>query len=409
MRINSDNFCGALDLISRWSMYIMIFTLSFAKSVIEITIVTALISLILKKVIKREKLIDRSLINLFLVLFFIASLASLINTSYMKLSLRALFSKTLKFAALFLVTQEIINTRQKLIGFCTAALISCGVIIVDGLLQYYVFHVDFLHKYTSFGYSLDSLGAPTASFPFPNDYAAWIIMFLFPVGIYSFFGSNKKLNKTMTFLAFIGLFYSLALTRVKGAFIGFFVALGFFSVIRLRKIGAVLLILSLAFFFLINITQINKIFTNTSSKDRGVIWNNSVEIFKKHPIIGNGVNTFFVEYMNIRDDQYKGMRGSYAHNCYLQMAADIGILGLLAFLLFVGAVLIKGLRSASRIKDPLYYSVVMGVSLGLISFLIHSAADTNLYSLNLTALFWMSAGLVIGTIKIANKDDAVKI
>ena len=138
--------------------------------------------------------------------------------------------------------------------------------------------------------------------------------------------------------------------------------------------------------------------------DRPVMLKNSVEIFKKHPIIGNGLNTFFVEYREIRNDSEKGRRGSYAHNCYLQMAADIGLLGLISFLLFVSAVLAAGFKVLKTVKDPLYYSLILGIGMGLTAFLVHSAGDTNLYSLPLAALFWLSAGVLLATIKLAKAD-----
>ena len=187
---------------------------------------------------------------------------------------------------------------------------------------------------------------------------------------------------------------------------GNFVSVGLFSLIRLKKMGVILILILLSAALFINITRIPQLLTMGTMKERGVIWQNSWEIFKRHPVIGNGLNTFYVEYMNIRDDEYKGTHGSYAHNCYLQMAADIGITGLLTFLLFIGAVLIKGFKAASRIKDPLYYSIAMGISLGLLAFLIHSSVDTNLYSLNLSALFWMAAGLLMAVIKMSEKKGA---
>jgi len=398
MNLGREKACAVLDEISAWSLYLMIFALPFAKSIIEITIVTALISLISKKVIQREKPFDMSVINLLLGLFLIASLVSLFNTSYMNLSLRALFSKSFKFAALFLITQQIINTKKKLNRFCITAAISCGIVVLDGLLQYYIFHFDLLHLYHTFGYSAGSLGAPTASFPFPNDYAAWLIVFIFPVGAYAFFGKGKLLKTVIASFLLAGLFYSLALTRVKGALIGFFISLGIFLFIKLKKLGIILLPFLLVAVLLINISRSADFLTIGSAKDRGVILQNSWEIFKKHPVIGNGLNTFFVEYREIRSDEDKGKRGSYAHNCYLQMAADTGLFGLTAFLAFVGAIIVKAFLFLRRVKDDLDYFLVLGLTLGIIAFLIHSAVDTNLYSLPLAALFWLSLGILMSII-----------
>jgi putative inorganic carbon (hco3(-)) transporter len=146
----------------------------------------------------------------------------------------------------------------------------------------------------------------------------------------------------------------------------------------------------------------NVIFGFSSLADRGDMWANGVKIFKEHPIIGNGINTFFNKYRYIRTDRDVG-RGSYAHNCYLQMAADTGILGLLAFLWFVFSIIKKGADYIVNGKDKFYQAAVLGLVVGISAFLLHSAVDTNLYSLNLASLFWLSAGFLIAVIRVAEQ------
>ena len=79
----------------------------------------------------------------------------------------------------------------------------------------------------------------------------------------------------------------------------------------------------------------------------------------------------------------------YAHNCYLQIAAETGIFGLLAFLWMAGRLITASLKSWKLIKDEfLRYR-------GLVSFLIYSGSDTILYSLRLAVLFYFSLGLLM--------------
>jgi len=65
---------------------------------------------------------------------------------------------------------------------------------------------------------------------------------------------------------------------------------------------------------------------------------------------------------------------------------------------------VKGFRALATIKEPFCYSLVLGINLGLIAFLIHSAGDTNLYSLPLAALFWLSAGILLAAVKLSGLD-----
>ena len=93
---------------------------------------------------------------------------------------------------------------------------------------------------------------------------------------------------------------------------------------------------------------------------------------------------------------WAAMSPVYAHNCYLQMLVETGILGFLAFvwMLFslvqsVAAVLLRpGNKGNSRI-------ILTGMLTGIVAFLIHSFFDTHFYSLQISTYFWATAGLMI--------------
>ena len=90
--VSAKLLAAVLDKISEWSIYVVIFTLPFGKSIVEIAIVTALISFALRKMLLKEKIsFDR--IDILLLIFLLVSLPSFINTHYMSLSLRGVFSK----------------------------------------------------------------------------------------------------------------------------------------------------------------------------------------------------------------------------------------------------------------------------------------------------------------------------
>ena len=394
------------DKVAQWSIYALILTLPFAKSIVEAAIVIALLAVITRKVACRERFIPNNPIDILLCCYILACALSFFNTEYFNLTLRAFFSKSVKFALLFLLAREAVNTREKLDGFISMALISCVTILLDAFIQYFVTHVDLLHLYPVFLYDFTNLyvkhnflGFPTASFPYPNDFAAWIIIFIFPVGVYVMLGRLNIIKRIGLSVVFICLAYFLALTKVRGAWLGVFAGIGCMLFTKFRKWIAIAILIFVATIFVVNRPVLKEIISPTSVSDRGVMWKNGYEIFKQHPVIGNGLNTFFVHYAKVREDRDKG-KGSYAHNCYLQMAAEIGLVGLSAFLLFAFAVVISGFMALKKIKDPFYYALILGANLGLIAFLVHSAVDTNLYSLNLAALFWVTAGILVSAIRM---------
>ncbi|MBI5143640.1 MAG: O-antigen ligase family protein, partial [Candidatus Omnitrophica bacterium] len=140
-----------------------------------------------------------------------------------------------------------------------------------------------------------------------------------------------------------------------------------------------------------------------SMQDRLYMWRVGWKIFLEHPIIGSGVNTFFLKFKEFREDEDKGERGSYAHNGYLQLAAETGMLGLSIFLLLIGRAFFYVFKYISGNLTLFYKSFTLGLAAGLLAFLIHSFFDTNLQSLPLITLFWFSLAVLMGLTNYARE------
>ena len=135
--------------------------------------------------------------------------------------------------------------------------------------------------------------------------------------------------------------------------------------------------------------------------DRWVMWQAAARMIHDRPVLGHGVNTFMANYLRYWVGGERQPR--YAHNCYLQMAAETGVIGLAAFLWLLGlvvAVLGRGLQAAGDGAKaallPDRRMLLAGCLIGLIAFLVQAAFDTNFYAMRQVALFWLVAGLAIG-------------
>jgi len=392
----------------------MVFALPFSKSIIEICVSAGLVLLIAKKVILKNYRLPDTPANLPLLFIFITAAISLINSQYLDLSLRALISKNLKFIALFFIVVETIDNRTKIMNFLKMGLLSAIIVFADTLVQYFITHTDPIHNYLAFKHVSNIfvnsrgkiyfeyfIGYPTGPFPYPNDLSAWLLIVMPILLFVSLFDLKNKLSRyPIMALSFLGI-YIFVLAKARGAWCAFTLAM-LSLVFLVKKKSMVFLILAVMLIIMIFsfANSLNAVFGFTSLMDRGDMWTNGVKIFKEHPVIGNGINTFFNKYRYTRTDKDRG-RGSYAHNCYLQMAADVGILGLATFLWFVFCIIRNILRYLRYSVDGFYRPVVLGLLIGLTSFLIHSLVDTNLYSLNLASFFWLTAGFSIAIIKVA--------
>ena len=77
------------------------------------------------------------------------------------------------------------------------------------------------------------------------------------------------------------------------------------------------------------------------------------------------------------------------------MAAEIGVLGAVAFIGLLGWLFLRLFTSASRMaqRDHL---LMAGVTAGLLAFALQAAIDTNFYALRQATLYWVLMGLTVG-------------
>lgn len=133
---------------------------------------------------------------------------------------------------------------------------------------------------------------------------------------------------------------------------------------------------------------------------RQVFWAETFEVFKAAPISGTGLNT----YTEAVQRYNKPWSGYYSHNCYLQMLAEIGIVGLSAFLWLMFVLTVESWRAFSKMPDGFYRVILAGLFSGLVGFWVHGGMDTNFYSARLGNLMWIMMGLVVAVIGLAKQE-----
>lgn len=140
----------------------------------------------------------------------------------------------------------------------------------------------------------------------------------------------------------------------------------------------------------------------TSESRRPQIWEASIDIAAAHPFIGVGVNQFKYE----GQKRFLYERGNVlenAHSIPLSLAAETGVLGLAAFLLFSAQLAARGLRGA-RTRDPVQLSLVVGVSAALVALVIQGLTAVQLRVPLLAGMFFLLAGLLTGLSDRTSRD-----
>jgi O-antigen ligase len=120
---------------------------------------------------------------------------------------------------------------------------------------------------------------------------------------------------------------------------------------------------------------------------RSHFWQIALKIFLDHPIIGAGLDSFATVFM--RYDSWNGaFRVEQAHNDYLQILADAGILGFACVAGFIFLFFKQSLQVIGGASDNFRRNAAIGALAGCFGILIHSFFDFPLRTTS-NALFFL--------------------
>ncbi len=134
--------------------------------------------------------------------------------------------------------------------------------------------------------------------------------------------------------------------------------------------------------------------SETSNARRIEIWKASLQSIIKHPLLGVGIGNFPVV---VGEDLARAKAGSSAHNLYLNIAAEMGILALVLALWFLWLLLTKTylnfLETINYKLETIYYAAAL---IFIPWVLIYSLTDVAIFDERTFLLFVIMAALIFG-------------
>ncbi len=132
---------------------------------------------------------------------------------------------------------------------------------------------------------------------------------------------------------------------------------------------------------------------DSSNVFRLSIWAASLKMIAAYWLTGIGPGTAAFNQVYPRF-MIAGTPAIHSHNLYLQLALELGVPGLLAFLWLLLAVFSRSFMVLPRLS---YHDrgVLAALLAALTGFLLHGAVDNVWYSPKLTLLFWLTLGLAV--------------
>ncbi len=181
-------------------------------------------------------------------------------------------------------------------------------------------------------------------------------------------------------------FYALLLTGSLGALISLFLALIILfylrGKLRIKDILVISGLLAFISFIFILRSSVQKEYLQPifSTVMRLKYWQEALKIIIAHPFLGVGLGNF-----------NSGL-SRYAHNSYLQIWAETGIVGLFSFIWIICAVLKICFKN---LTNPLSKNQITGLIAAIAVFLIHNFLDFTFFLPEVSFIWWVILGIAV--------------
>lgn len=374
------------------------------------------IAIWLVKIINTKKYsLRKTKLDLPLILFALVLILSLFVSKTKMVSLQE-FIIFLSYILIFFLITNNLDKKTDFNSFIHLLFITSSLVSIYTIMQYYGFdpYLSDLHSLTS------TIGQKN----WISNYLAMI----FPVVFSYFLLEQTKKNKILYFFLLPILYITLMICQSRGIWISisFTLILAIYITFKFRLFKIFQenkrwLILLLIGFLIITaiystdnplnksaITVPQRALSTFDKQDpsintRLLIWKTTFEMIKDGPILGFGIGSFKANYLDYQAEilednpyyiKYSGKAGE-AHNEYLQIWAELGIIGLGLFILifyFFYKTIFNFFKSTKNIKDK---TITLGLVMGITSFLIHSLFTFPLHVPALGITFFAIMGLTV--------------
>jgi O-antigen ligase len=393
-------FIKVIEKLNYWAIILLPFSVAISPGISNTVIGIMIGSFLIEKIIKKEKLCSVSLPVIIFGVFMVVGALSFINSVSMKNSLNGMV-KLFKFFLIFLVCSENIKDREHFKKIAISVACAISLIGIDALWQLFS-GKDFIRGNTLQG--AIGLTRATASFPGCNAmgvYLTGLTPLVVGLALFSSGLKNRIFLISTALIGCLGVYLSLS----RGAGLGLLVSVFFLSLVKKNKIivlGLILLLLVYPFVMPKNIKVWAKSVNYNpmillADETRMSIYRNTVHMIGEHPFIGVGINTFSKNYGKYKTADAEAVTKTpdtiYAHNSFLQMGGEMGLLGLGTFFIFLFFVLKSIWMAFKRNTDPFLKALSVSVFAAIMAYLINGLTETNLYYARLVMIFWFLIGV----------------
>lgn len=386
-----------IRLIAFWSLIALWFALTFSSALTEVFFTICLIFTLIYLLQTRSWPLESvpKTPKILLLGYCLLVILSYFWSEFPQLSFRGVF-KVLQQVSIVVLASSLLSSSGKLLRWFELITIAiAGFLCVNGYYQYFV-GVDMLRGFPMVSFSEG--GRVSSSFKIYTMFAAYLILiipYLFFLAGYRI--KDKKMQLLTCLILGMSLFL-LAMTRSRGAILAFcisiFIILLFKKQFKLFLFGGLVIAAVIPFIPRSHLLHLDIDGKEQSIVERLYLWNRAIDVIKAKPLTGTGINTYNESHAKYDQTHSWRVKSYYAHNGYLQLAAETGVPSLLCLIFFLMTLAGHTLKiyRQSHHKDR---HMLIGLAAGIIGFLILAAGDTVFHSPQPSMLFWFMMGVAI--------------
>jgi putative inorganic carbon (HCO3(-)) transporter len=399
INLKSESFFSKLAFVAS---LVFLVSSTFSSALMEISFGVALVAWFLARAAERPAFPFEKKMFVALTGYVFLSVISVFWSEFPNQSLRGIL-KVLQHAAVFWITAETLATGNR----CEIAYRVLALVFVflglNGIWQY-VTGFDLVRH---FALEQASSG-PRVSASFKNYglLSSFVISF-WPLIFSRIERWEPKAERAADLLgAPLGLLL-LFWTRARAAWIAFLGGLVFYWWVLKKRLRVVILaVVALAAILVLPRAMV--IHRDAEGKEQSLVerfylWERALQVIQAKPLTGTGINTYAVAHQKYDQRQSWRVRDYYAHNGYLQMAAETGLPSLGFFLAFVFFYFREAFRTFGRLPEGHDQRVLAGILTGIVNFLLLALADTKLHNPHAVLPFWFLLGWGIAYRKSVSK------
>lgn len=230
--------------------------------------------------------------------------------------------------------------------------------------------------------------------------SAILYVVLLPIYLIIALRARTRAMKLLCWTFFLLSFGAFILLKTRGALLTMFVILPtvvIFLVRDAKKIFSIAMVfaLSAAIFFNVYPEAVDRIGTvknfdaEQSVSERFLIWRSAFDMIKDNPMLGVGFGNFEQKYQReyIQPEARERWQG-HAHNTYLQLWSETGLIGLSIYCSMFGYILMWSWRRRSNDYAAMIFFSTAG-------FLLYSMTDYTYASYSAMRVYWFVFGLCL--------------